>query len=308
MTNSKVVGRRSSNVDRLHTPYRLPYFLTSAISCQHSAYDSLQGHGHRAPTFCTFLFFLTSSLSNFRAFSLLAFSRFVLLTAFCILLTVFHGVPASAGVTVFDSVVMANEPVKLTALTKGLFFPEGGKLVTFYVNSKKIGTTLSGGDGYAFLKYKSSSRGIKRLKVVSGDDTDEGALLITWKKDRVILIEIESTLFDAMLSFKPSEKGGSALRKLSKQFRIVYVSSLMGMVQSRKWLHANEFPVCPVLKWEGSELIDDLKEKGVSLYAIIASPDLLSEASGIEKRFSFDETEDGIEVKDWDELDRYLKR
>ena len=243
-----------------------------------------------------------SSLSSFLAFPFSRLSRCLLLTACCLVLTFFSSGAASAGVTVFDTVAMVNEPVKFKALTKGRFFPEGGKLVTFHVDGRNIGTTLSGGDGYAFMKYKSSSRGVKVLKVESGDSTDEGALLITGSKDKVILIAIESALFDSMLSFKPSEKGRDALNKLSKKFKIIYVSTLIGMKQSRNWLHEHEFPSSSVLKWEGAELIDDLQGKHIPLHAIIGSPDVLTDAPGIEKRFSFIETEDGREVKDWDAL------
>jgi hypothetical protein len=230
--------------------------------------------------------------------------------ACCLLLTAFlfaFAGAASAGVTIFDTVSTVNESIKLKALTKGRFFPEGGKLVTYHVDDRDIGTTLSGGDGYAFMKYKSSSRGIKILKVESGEDTDEGVLLITGKTDRVILIEIESALFDSMLSFKPVKKSKEVLKELSKKFRILYITSLVGMAQSRKWLKDNEFPPSPVLKWEGEELIDDLKEKHIPFYAIIGSPDVLTDASGIEKRFSFVEAEDATEVKDWDELSEKLK-
>ncbi|MEE8328846.1 MAG: hypothetical protein V3R54_02825, partial [Thermodesulfovibrionia bacterium] len=54
---------------------------------------------------------------------------------------------AFAGVMVYDSVTTTGNAVKLTAVTKGLFFPEGGKLVKFYLDGKHIGTNLSGGDG-----------------------------------------------------------------------------------------------------------------------------------------------------------------
>lgn len=234
-----------------------------------------------------------------------------LLTACCLLLTVFHPVffagDASAGITVFDAVTMTNEPVKLKAFTKGRLFSEGGKLVTFYVNNVNLGRTLSGGDGYAFMKYRASSRGIQNIRVESGEDRDEGNVLITGKKDRVIMVEIESALFDSLLSFSPAEKSVGALTALSKTFRVIYITSLVGMEQSRKWLKDNEFPASPVLKWEGEALIDDLQEKHIPLYAIIASPDLLSGSSGIEKRFSFVETEDGTAVEGWDELLQKLK-
>jgi hypothetical protein len=233
-----------------------------------------------------------------------------LLTAYCLLLTFFVVVfsnSVSAGVTVFDAVTMTNEPVKLKALTKGRLFSEGGKLVTFYVNNRNLGTTLSGGDGYAFMKYRASSRGIQDIRVESGEDRDEGTVLIAGKKDRVIMIEIESALFDSLLSFKPAEKSIGALTTLSKKFRILYVTSLVGMEQSRKWLKDNGFPASPVLKWEGEELMAGLQEKSIPLYAIIASPDLLSGNSEIERRFSFVETEDGTEVEGWDELLEKLK-
>jgi hypothetical protein len=271
--NYKSVGCWASNVVRKHIPDRLT-----------------KGHGHRAPTF--------------------TFSRYFLLTACCLLITFSFSElvrDASAGVTVFDTVTMTNEPVRLKALTKGRLFSEGGKLVTFYVNGRNLGTTLSGGDGYAFMLYKTSSPGIEHIRVESGEDSDEGTVLIAENKDRVIMIEIESALFDSLLSFKPAEESVGALTTLSKKFRVLYVTTLVGMEQSRKWLKDKGFPASPVLKWEGEELIDDLKEKRVPLYAIVASPDLLSEASGIEKRFSFAETEDGTEVEDWDELLQKLK-
>jgi hypothetical protein len=236
--------------------------------------------------------------------------RFFLLTPYCLLLTFFVVVfsnSVSAGVTVFDAVTMTNEPVKLKALTKGRLFSEGGKLVTFYVNDRNLGTTLSGGDGYAFMKYRASSSGIQNIRVESGEDRDDGTVLITGKKDRVIMIEIESTLFDSLLSFKPAEKSIGALTTLSKKFRILYVTSLVGMEQARKWLKDNGFPASPVLKWEGEELMAGLQEKRIPLYAIIASPDLLSGTSGIERQFSFVETEDGTEVEGWDELLEKLK-
>jgi hypothetical protein len=269
------------------------------FSCLLTPYRLLQGHGHRATTYFFSRFSRPSRLS-----------RCLLPPAYCILLTVFvfvFSTAALADVTVFDTVSSYNESIKLKALTKGRFFPEGGKLVKYHVDDKDVGTTLSGGDGYAFMKYKSSSTGIKSLKVEAGEDTDEGVLLITGKKDKVILIEIENALFDSMLSFKPSEKGRGALNKLSKKFRIIYISSLVGMIQSRKWLKDNEFPSSPVLKWDGAELIDDLREKSIPLYAIIGSPDVIAEASGIEKRFSFIEADDATEVKDWNELIEKLK-
>lgn len=213
----------------------------------------------------------------------------------------------SAGITVYDDAVSVNKSVKLVAITKGRFFPAGGKLVKYYVDEKHIGTNLSGGDGYAFITYVPSSRGIKKLKVESGGERDEGVLLITDKNDRVLLIAIEDSLFKSLLSFKPLKEGSEAIQQLAKDFRIIYLTTLMGINQSRKWLKDNGLPLLPVLKWEGAEIIAVLQEQGVPLHAIIGSPEILAEASDINKRFSFEETEDGTEVKDWEDLIKQLE-
>ncbi len=224
----------------------------------------------------------------------------------CIFLSI-SVITASAGVVVYDDVAPVKKILKLKAITKGKFFPEGGKLVKFYVNGKHIGTTLSGGDGYAFMKYLSPSRGIKNLKVEAGDETDEGVLLIIGKNDRVILIAIESTLFESIFPLKPTKEGKEGLQQLSKKFRIIYLTTLIGTTNSRKWLKDNGFPLSPVLKWEGAEMLAELQEKGIQLYAIIGSAELISEASDIKKKFTFEETEEGIVVKDWKDLLKKLE-
>jgi hypothetical protein len=209
---------------------------------------------------------------------------------------------AYAGVLIFDNAAPLNRPVKLRAFTSGRFFPEGGRLVEFYVNYEHIGSALSGGDGNAFFKYVPSSSGISVLTVNSDNETGEGTLLITDSKDRVILIAIENTLFKSIFSLKPSKEGRDALKQLSKNYRIIYLTAILGVKESRKWLKDNEFPVSAVLKWEGPELIAELKEREINPYAIIAPPEILSEAPDIKKRYSFVEAEDVMEVKDWDDL------
>ena len=138
-----------------------------------------------------------------------------------------------AGITVFDNVTTKGKPVKLSASTKGRIFQEGGKLVEFYLNGKHIGTTLSGGDGIAFLKYTSLSPGIKHLKVKKGIDKDEGILLVIKKGERIILIEIESTLFEFPFIPNPVGESRETLTVLTEKFKLIYVTSLIGAKKSR---------------------------------------------------------------------------
>jgi hypothetical protein len=219
-----------------------------------------------------------------------------------------HSPVAIAGVTVYDSVTSVNKPVQLRAITKGKFFPEGGKLVKFYIDGRPIGTTLSGGDGYALIEHIPSSSGLKQIRVEVGSDTDEGLLLVSRREERVILIEIERTLLNLSLRnlFKPFSGSREALIKLSKRFRIIYLTTMMGAERSKEWLREKGFPPSAILKWEGSRLLDEIREAGIQPYAIVASPDILSETLEIKKRFSLEDTEEGTTVKDWDELSKRL--
>lgn len=214
----------------------------------------------------------------------------------------------SAEVIGYDGVTTSDRAVKLKALTKGKFFAKGGRLVEFYLEGRRIGTTLSGGDGYALFEYLPISGGIKHLKVKAGADIDEGVLVVVDKNDRVLLLEIEGVLFESLFSLRPVKRSKETLQKLSKRFRIVYLTTTMGLKKSRRWLKDNGFPTSAVLQWKGADLLDELVGQGIMLYAIIGSPAVVSESSEhIKKRFSFEDTEDGLVVKDWKELLKRLR-
>jgi len=213
---------------------------------------------------------------------------------------------ASAGVTAFDAITTVKKPVKLTALTKGRFFSEGGKLVGFYLDERHIGTTLSGGDGYAFLKYTPQSKGLKKIKLKLNEESDEAMLLVTGRKDKIILISIEASLFDTTLSFKPAKGAKQALDEISKKYRIIYLTSMIGIKQSRKWLIENKLYESVIFSWTGNTLIDDLREKDINPYAIVGSPDMLAEIEDI-KKFSFKETDNGTRVGSWSDFQKQLQ-
>jgi hypothetical protein len=220
----------------------------------------------------------------------------------CILLSS----PAIAGVTAFDAVTTIKTPIRLKALTKGRFFPEGGKLVEFHIDEKHIGTTLSGGDGYAFLNYTPQSKGLKKIKLKLAEESDEAMLFVTDKKDRVILIAIEAGLFESTLSFKPAEGTKEAIGEITEQFRIIYLTSIIGIKQSKKWLQDNKFHESIIFRWTGNNLIDDIREKDINIFAIVGSPDMLAEIKDITK-FSFGETDDGTEVEGWSDVLKKLQ-
>ncbi len=216
--------------------------------------------------------------------------------------------PATAEIVVFDDVIAVNKTIKLNAVTKGRFFPEGGRLVKFHINGTSLGANLSGGDGYAFFTYTPLSSGIFKLKAESGNDMDEGTLLVTAKKDRIVLIEIEVVHENLPFSFEPAKDSPGVLQRLATRFRIVYVTTLAGIEASRKVIRENSLPLAPVFKWGGAELLEELKDKGIKPFAIVASPGVMSDAVDIEKRYSFEDTEAGTAVKDWNALLNHLDR
>ena len=78
---------------------------------------------------------------------------------------------------------------------------------------------------------------------------------------------------------------------------------------ARDWLDEHGFPEAPVLRWQGEKMLTALKEKDIRLYAIIGSAGIVAEAEKyIEKRYSFDQTQKGRTVKDWEEIFELLPK
>ena len=96
---------------------------------------------------------------------------------------------------------------------------------------------------------------------------------------------------------------------MMKKYRIVYLSRYTGLRAARELLDEGEFPEAPVLRWKGSKLLSALKEKGIQLHAIIGSAGLIAEsAEHIERRYTFEKTQNGQTVKDWEEIIELLKK
>lgn len=216
--------------------------------------------------------------------------------------------PVLAGVIVSDDVVHVNHTVRIKVLTKGTFSPEGGRLVKLVIDDTDIGTTLSGGDGYAFFSFVPQEGGIRRIKASSGEESGEGVLLVTEKKDRVLLIAADGILLPSLVVKEDDAAMQEVLSALGKSFRLIYLVRMIGSSQAHVLIDKKGLPDSVVIPWEGESTVEDLRTKELPLYAIVGPPDILSQAGGIEKRFSFDETEDGTEVSDWNELRKLLQK
>ncbi len=99
-----------------------------------------------------------------------------------------------------------------------------------------------------------------------------------------------------------------AVKTLSKNYKIIYLSRYAGKSVTGTWLEKQSFPESVILSWRGPETLTALKKKGIQLHAIIGSAAVISAAAkDIENRFAFEKTKDGTTVKDWDEILKHLQ-
>jgi hypothetical protein len=213
------------------------------------------------------------------------------------------------GVIIFDQVTTRNTEVYLKVQTKGRFFSEGGKLVDIYVNEKKIRRILTGSDGYGYHKYTPQRTGKVPIEARSEGHRGTGILLVVDKDDKVILIEIGSALKESPLSDRPRRDSRHVVGDLAKKYKVIYLKSLLGAMFFEGWLKEEKFPESAVLKWQGADLLKSLTNRGIKLYAIIGSANTVSEAKKhILKRYTFEETQNGQMVEDWEEILELLEK
>jgi hypothetical protein len=218
--------------------------------------------------------------------------KILLLSAtFCMAASFYAAPICTAEVAVLDRVTTVDTPVRLTVLTKGRFFSDGGRLVDLYLEGEHLKRILTGGDGYGYYKISA-----------------EGLLLVMTKKDQAIAIEVEQGFKTAVFSEEVKKDSLAAVKTLSKEYKIIYLSRFVGKSITATWLGKQGYPESVILGWRGASTLTAMKKKGIQLEAIIGSAAVLSEAAGVIKnRFTFEKTKDGTTVKDWDEILEHLQ-
>lgn len=221
----------------------------------------------------------------------------------------FSATPGLSAVIVYDQVTTVGTPVYLEALTKGRIFAEGGRLVEFYLDDKSVGKNLTGGDGHGYRKYEPARSGIIKVSARSEGESGSGLLLVMKKSEKAVLIEIEGGFKDAFISQMAARANRQGVATLAKKYRVIYLSRYMGFQMSKDWLDEGEFPDGPLLRWRGPQTLNALKARGIHLYAIIGSAGIIREAvEHIEKRYTFEQTQYGQTVKDWEEIIERLQK
>ena len=236
---------------------------------------------------------------------IIGFRKYLLAVLFALIF-----VPAShSKMVVFDHVTTVQKPIYIKVLTKDRFFSAGGQMVDIYVDDNPLKKILTGGDGYGYLKYRPHKAGLKKITARSAIGSASGLILVMGEYEKAILIEIEGAFKDTVFSEAIKESSQKAVKSLSENYKIIYLSRFLGKGITGSWLENQNFPQSVILRWRGPKTLKNLKEKGVQLHAIIGSSDLIATVSEqIEKRFSFEKTKDGETVKDWDEILRLLTK
>jgi hypothetical protein len=210
-------------------------------------------------------------------------------------------------IIVYDIVVPAGKEVMLKAEVKGKFFRKGGELVEFYVNKKYIGKILSGGDGFAFKQFIPSKTGKYQITAKVGKDEGKGLLLSLKKGSRIVVVDVEGSLLERFTN-KPGQGSQKVIKVINKRFPVIFIKTgPLSTTSVKEWLRKNEFPDLPLIPWEQGTVFSELAGEGFRIKAVIGNADVINSSKEYKPlAFSFEEVEDAVEVKDWEEIRRKL--
>ena len=234
-----------------------------------------------------------------------------ILMAFIILTLLSCMVPLGAlsEVTVHDMVVPEGKKAMLRGETKGKFFSKGGEVIEFLVDGKSLGSTLSGGDGLAFRQFVPPGPGLYHVTARSGNEQGTGVLLALRKGAGIVFIDAEGSVLEGPFSGRPMSGSQKVIKEISRRFPVVYIQSgFTGIKMLKEWLKENGFITFPVVPWKNGIIFDEMHEKGFTIKAIIGGPQIIESAKKHRPlAFSFQEADDAVEVKSWEEIRKRLK-
>ena len=216
--------------------------------------------------------------------------------------------PAWSEITVYDMVVLKNEPIMLKAITRGTLFRRGGIIVSFSVGGRELGQSLSGGDGFAFKEFQPSRKGSYTIVVKAGDEKNTGTMLVLNRGEKIIFVDVEGSLHEGIFSKKSREGGSEAITRIAEKYPVVFLrTGVLDENMLKAWLKKNEFPDLPVVAWQEGRIFTELVEKGLKIRAIIGAAQVIESAREYEPfGFTFGESENAVEVSTWEEITKEL--
>ncbi len=234
--------------------------------------------------------------------------RVSLIFAFSLFFSCLLPANACPEIIVRDMIAPRSEKAVLRIETKGKFFSKGGMVVEVFIDGEFIGKTLSGGDGFAFMPFTPPKTGMYRISARSGEDKGNGLFLSLKRGIGIVFVDVDGSLFERPFSKKPRRGSQKALIEISRRYPVVFLGSgLLSLKALKTWMKENGFIDSPLLPWNEGAVFDETNDKGFRVGALIGSPRMIESAKKYRpKAFSFEETEDAIEVKDWDEIRKRL--
>ena len=215
----------------------------------------------------------------------------------------------NAQVTVHDAVAATGREVMLRADTGSGFFGKGGVLVEFFVDGRRAGKNLSGGDGAAFLSFVPRAARLHRLRAEAEGGSAEGLLLAVKQSAELVMIEVEGGLIERSLTMKPRPGSVEAVKRIGRRYPVVYLATgFFGLAGVKALLKERGFPEAPLLSAAGGALFEAVKGKRLKIRAVIGSPDLVKAAREYTRlAFSFESTGEADAAEDWEEIVRRMR-
>ena len=203
---------------------------------------------------------------------------------------------AKSQLIVSDMLTTPGKPVKLQAnvFEKGLLGRKtglGGESLEFLVQGKVVGTTMTGGDGKAYLEYTPRMRGNLAITVRLSESprvlkAEGTGLLASWERRKpILLVDLTAILKEtdtppSSLPSLPINLTGNLgeaqieaigeLEKLGKfYYNLIYLHrSEVGDADAlQQWIQTNQFPpgfpkIIPAGRQALSDWVTQLKESG----------------------------------------------
>ena len=231
----------------------------------------------------------------------------LLFTALLAIPGIFHAREAAAGVSLYDQLATPARPFYLKLRTHRGPLPMGGVRGTFWIDGQKIGSVLTGGDGYGYLKHAARTTGTFTLAVQTETGDAEARLRIVTPTTPVVLFEAETLLWQ-MLARERRVVAAEALRQIAAQFEMAYLCGLMGKPAARQLIRERGLPARVILAGKGRDRFEQLSARGVHIHAVVGSAQFVAAARGLSQRsFSFDPNAHGRHLKHWEDLREQLE-
>jgi len=210
--------------------------------------------------------------------------------------------------TVYDLIAPRGEAVMLKAQAKGRLFPLGGVLVDFFVNGEKIGTNLSGGDGYVFLEFHPGRNGVHRVSAVHREMSAQGTLLVLNRGADVVFVDVMGSMMNGPLG-EPREGCREQLEMIMRKYPVVFLSTgLAPPSMLKKWLGENQFEEAALVSWAAGAVFAEAVQKGFRIRAVIGSPQVVESARDYARDlYSFEDVQGAARVRKWSEIGEKMR-